>query len=95
MWDVRALFTLTDKDWLEINASQGVYPDAKHQLCFWHCLQAIKMQLAILRRASAFYDVAEAWNKFSSIDETFVPVGQCPNSSPVCLIFFLGISLAF
>ncbi|KAG6806913.1 hypothetical protein H0H92_009581, partial [Tricholoma furcatifolium] len=41
-WDIRPIVTLTDKDIAEINAFRTVYPDAKHQLCFWHCLRAIK-----------------------------------------------------
>jgi hypothetical protein len=75
-WDIRACFTLTDKDWSEIKAFLAKFPDAKHQLCFWHCLRAIKTRLSILRRAPAFYNVKEAMEEFSWIDELFVPVGQ-------------------
>jgi MULE transposase domain len=47
-WDLQPIITLTDKDFSEINAFLKTFPDAKHQLCFWHCLQAIKTWLAIL-----------------------------------------------
>jgi hypothetical protein len=39
------LITLTDKDWAEINACLAEYPDAKHQLCFWHVLRAATLAL--------------------------------------------------
>jgi hypothetical protein len=47
-WKIKAIITLTDKDISEINAFLKVYPEAKHQLCFWHCLCAVKKQLSIL-----------------------------------------------
>jgi hypothetical protein len=31
---VKPKFTLSDKDWSEINAMREVWPNAKHQLCF-------------------------------------------------------------
>jgi hypothetical protein len=34
VWKIRALLTLTDKDWAEINAFLAEYPDAKLMLCF-------------------------------------------------------------
>lgn len=82
-WKIRAIFTLTDKDWSEINAFLGIYPEAKHQLCYWHALRAIKKRLAVLRRAPKFYDVAEATREFEWIDENFVPVGQAQKVSEV------------
>ena len=39
-------FTLSDKDQAEINALHQVWPMAKHQLCFWHVMRALKHQLA-------------------------------------------------
>ena len=75
-WNLRALITLTDKDLSEINAFLGVYPEAKHQLCFWHCLRAVKTQLSILRRRPKHYDVLEAKKEFDWIDETFVPSAE-------------------
>ena len=43
---VQPEFTLTDKDWSEINAMRATWPEAKHQLCFWHALRALKQRLA-------------------------------------------------
>ena len=39
-------FTLSDKDQSEINALHHVWPTAKHQLCLWHTLRALKHQLS-------------------------------------------------
>ncbi|THU75985.1 hypothetical protein K435DRAFT_601431, partial [Dendrothele bispora CBS 962.96] len=54
-------FTLTDKNLSEINAFLETYPNAKHQLCFWHALRAIKTRLSILRRQPKYYNVTEAY----------------------------------
>ena len=35
-------FTLSNKDQLEINALKHIWPQAKHQLCLWHILRALK-----------------------------------------------------
>ncbi|KAF9563663.1 hypothetical protein CPC08DRAFT_632434 [Agrocybe pediades] len=59
-WHVNALFTLTDKDFSEINAFREVFPEAKHQLC----------------PTSKFYDVMEAKKEYKWIDESFIPIGQ-------------------
>ncbi|KIJ29630.1 hypothetical protein M422DRAFT_268973 [Sphaerobolus stellatus SS14] len=37
-WGINPEFVLTDKDQSEINAVKNVWPEAKHQLCFWHAL---------------------------------------------------------
>nr|VWP01304.1 Nonribosomal peptide synthetase 6 (NPRS 6) (EC (Extracellular siderophore synthetase) [Ganoderma boninense] len=78
-WHLNAVFTLTDKDWSEINACRAVFPWAKHQLCYWHVLRAIKTRLAILRRMPAFYRAEEAHTEFSWISEDFVPQQQQTN----------------
>ena len=39
-------FTLSDKDQSEINALHHVWPTAKHQLCLWHTLRALKRRLS-------------------------------------------------
>jgi hypothetical protein len=75
-WKLWPIFTLTDKDISEINAFLKKFPLAKHQLCFWHCLRAIKTRLSILRRKPKHYDVKEAKNEFDFIDEKFVPIAQ-------------------
>lgn len=74
--------TLSDKDWSEIGACQDIFPDAKHQLCFWHCLRAVKKRLAILRRQPGPYNVEQAIAEFSFIDPTFLPLAQRPTSAP-------------
>ncbi|THU77980.1 hypothetical protein K435DRAFT_692671 [Dendrothele bispora CBS 962.96] len=76
-YELNPSFTLTDKDLSEINAFLEVFPDAKHQLCFWHCLRAVKQRLSILRRPPKFYNVTQARNEFGdAINKDFVPIGQ-------------------
>ncbi|KAJ7212431.1 hypothetical protein C8J57DRAFT_1539110 [Mycena rebaudengoi] len=70
------------RDWSEINAFLAKYPNAKHQLCFWHALRAIKTRLAILRRVPAHYAVESAHAEFNWIDEKFVPVSQSQEVAP-------------
>lgn len=88
-WHITALFTLTDKDMAEINAFRHVFPTAKHQLCFWHCLRAIKTRLSILRRRPRYYDVKEAKKEFDWIDEDFVPIGQRTSGNASVRQFFI------
>jgi hypothetical protein len=75
-WNLRIIITLSDKDWSEINAFQAEFPEAKHQLCFWHALRSVKKRLSILRRAPAHYDVEAAHKEFNWIDRDFVPIAQ-------------------
>ena len=35
-------FVQTDKDMAEIGASNQVWPEAKHELCWWHQCEAIR-----------------------------------------------------
>ena len=70
---------LSDKDLSKINAFLCVFPQAKHQLCFWHCLHAVKTWLSILCQQPKHYDVLEAKKEFDWIDENFVPVAQSKN----------------
>ena len=81
-WKITPIITLTDKDMSEINACLASFPSAKHQLCFWHCLRAIKTRLSILRRRPKYYDVKEAKMEFDWIDENFVPYGQAKGKEP-------------
>lgn len=74
--NLKALFMLSDKDWSEIHAFQNIFPDAKHQLCLWHCARAVKKRLSILRRTPGPYNVNEAMKEFPWIDRNFIPVGQ-------------------
>ncbi|OCH85629.1 hypothetical protein OBBRIDRAFT_739561 [Obba rivulosa] len=77
-WTILPKITLSDKDLSEIHAMREQFPEAKHQLCFWHALRAIKKRLATLRRAPAPYNVTAARKKYHWITEDFVPAGQSP-----------------
>jgi hypothetical protein len=66
---------LSNKDWQEINSLLPECPEAKHQLCFWNCLCAIK-HLSILWRTLAFYHVENTMQEFLFFNKSFVPVGQ-------------------
>jgi hypothetical protein len=79
-WELDPDFALTDKDFSEINACRRIFPSSKHQLCFWHCLRALKTRLSILRRQPAFYDVEEFLREFGeAADKNFVPLNQNPH----------------
>ena len=78
-------FTLSDKDQSEISALHRVWPTAKHQLCFWHTIRAIKRRLANNREAPAFYRPADARRMFDFIDPTFLPLGQMSVDDRVCV----------
>ncbi|EIW53639.1 uncharacterized protein TRAVEDRAFT_99853, partial [Trametes versicolor FP-101664 SS1] len=69
-------FTLTDKDWSEINAMAATWPDAKQQLCFWHGVRAVKQRLCKNKDTPAFYDSVAANREFPFIDIDFVPAAQ-------------------
>lgn len=83
---IKPLITLSDKDWSEINACQAIFPDSKHQLCFWHALRAVKTRLSILRRGPAFYHADDAHSAFSFIDAAWIPEGQMLATEPVSII---------
>lgn len=70
---VTKFFTLSDKNWSEINAMGAVWPKAKHQLCFWHVLRAVKQRLAKAREQPAHYYPEEAHKEFPYILCSFVP----------------------
>ena len=69
-------FTHSDKDQLEINTLNQVWPTVKHQLCLWHMLHALKCRLANNWEPLAFYGSAYAKKIFAFIDPTFVPLWQ-------------------
>ena len=69
-------FTLTDKDWSEINAMRAVWPNAKHQLCLWHGLHALKQRLAKNKDPPVYYDADGAHSTFPFISPDFVPLAQ-------------------
>ena len=78
---VRPKFTLSDKDWSEIDALRANWPEAKHQLCFWHGLRSVKGRLSKNKDTPGPYDVKKAIEEFSFIDPSFVPVGQLEDQS--------------
>lgn len=69
-------FTLSDKDWAEINAMRAVWPNAKHQLCFWHALRAVKQRLCKASEMPGDYDWNEPHREFSFVNPLFVPVAK-------------------
>ena len=75
-------FTLSDKDQSEINALQEVWPDAKHQLCLWHVLRALKRRLS-QNETPGSYNSLEAHQAFPDIDPDFVPLGQMSEEKKV------------
>lgn len=84
-------YTLTDKDWSEINAMRAVWPHTKHQLCFWHALRALKQRLAKNKTTPAFYNVESDLGEFSFISRAFVPTGQRDPSAAVVSIILISI----
>ena len=81
--EITPRFTMSDKDQSEINALREVWPDAKHQLCFWHTLRAIKRRLS-QNEPPGLYNALEANAKFKEIDLGFVPLGQMSTEERVC-----------
>ncbi|EIW53150.1 uncharacterized protein TRAVEDRAFT_100951, partial [Trametes versicolor FP-101664 SS1] len=69
-------FTLTDKDFSEINAMGATWKYAKHQLCFWHGLRAVKQRLCKNKHVPAPYNASAARSEFSFIDPHFLPAAQ-------------------
>lgn len=87
-WKLSPIITLSDKDWSEINACRDIFPDAKHQLCFWHVLRAIRQRLALTRRQPSRYDGQAAHEAFDFIDPDFVPffqLGELPQKQVIIL----------
>src|SRR5258706_7355800 len=68
-------FTLSDKDQSEINALKEVWLSAKHQLCLWHILRALKRRLS-QNEHPALYHAFEAHHAFPDIDLAFIPLRQ-------------------
>ena len=69
-------FTLSDKDKSEINALRTVWPNAKHQLCIWHVLRAIRRRLASRELDTTPYNAVAAHNLFNFIDVDFLPTNS-------------------
>ena len=75
-------FTMSNKDPLEINALKEVWPLAKHQLCLWHILRALKWRLS-QNENLILYDALEAHCAFPDIDLAFVPLRQMSTDEKV------------
>ena len=87
-------FTLSDKDQSEINALKEVWPCAKHQLCLWHVLRALKRRLSQNENPGS-YNALEAHRVFPDIDLAFLPLGQMDTEEKVCTDDLLTISCSF
>ncbi|KAG8938810.1 hypothetical protein FRC04_007517 [Tulasnella sp. 424] len=68
----RIKFTLTDKERAEIEAFRKVWPEAKHQCCYWHAVRYIETRLSE-NKPPGPYDARAAWREFDFIDPTWVP----------------------
>jgi hypothetical protein len=77
-WKIKPIITLSDKDWSEINALHGTFPEEGHQLCFWHCLRAVKKRLSTLRQKPNDLPIEEVNEEFpvDVIDPEFCPMWQ-------------------
>ena len=64
--------TLADKDVTEISAFRIVFPDAKHQSCFWHAKEYVKLRLTE-NKPPAAYNPRLAQHHFEFIDPTWAP----------------------
>ena len=68
-------FVHTDKDMAEIGASQRVWPEAKHQLCWWHQREALRRRLKGSLPTSR-YNAQHAHQEYPFISLTFTPHGH-------------------
>jgi hypothetical protein len=92
-WNINAKVMHSDKDCSEINAFTQVFgPDAKHQLCYWNVLRAIKTWLSIVHCQPTHYDVRGAIQSFPFISPTFLPIAQ-QHELPGTLVHGLALNL--
>ena len=78
-------FVHTDKDMAEIGASRRVWPDAKHQLCWWHQREAVRRRLKGNLPTSP-YNAQRAADEYAFIKVTFKPYGRMdPNDTEGCV----------
>ena len=75
-YDVHPKFVHTDKDVAEIRAAQTVWPDSKHQLCWWHLRKAIRARLEKSKLSTTPYNPHIAHAEFNFINLGFVPLGK-------------------
>ena len=72
-YDLQPHFIHTNKDIAEIHAAQTVWPESKHQLCWWHLREALRRRLAKAKLSTTPYDAARAHAEFSFINIEFIP----------------------
>ncbi|KAG9022921.1 hypothetical protein FS837_006091, partial [Tulasnella sp. UAMH 9824] len=65
-------FTLTDKERAEIDAFREVWPEAKHQCCYWHAIRYLETRLSE-NKPPGLYNPRDAWREFDFIDPTWAP----------------------
>jgi hypothetical protein len=68
-------FVHTDKDMAEIGASRRVWPEAKHQLCWWHQREALRRRLKG-NLPTTSYNAQRATKAYGFIDVEFKPYGH-------------------
>ena len=74
-------FVHTDKDMAEIGTSHRVWPNVKHQLCWWHQHEALRRRLKGNLPTSP-YNAQQAADEYAFIKVTFKPYGCIdPNDS--------------
>ncbi|KAJ7030919.1 hypothetical protein C8F04DRAFT_1042044 [Mycena alexandri] len=94
VWKIRVMQALSDKEITEINALLAELPDdIKYQLCFWHCIRAIKTRLSILGRHPAHYDAEAAFEEFDWINREFIPINQMPQELRTEVLAMQNLSL--
>ncbi|KAL0564139.1 hypothetical protein V5O48_017915 [Marasmius crinis-equi] len=69
-------FINVDKDLAEIGMAHRVWPDARIQICGWHMKKAVRERITKAKLSTTPYKAAEAHNRFSFIDPTFIPPGR-------------------
>ncbi|KZT57507.1 hypothetical protein CALCODRAFT_434063, partial [Calocera cornea HHB12733] len=75
-FNIHPAFINTDKDMAEIGACRTVWPNSKHQICYWHLCDMIRRRLKEPRLATAPYDGKVANHNFSFIHPTFNPASS-------------------
>jgi hypothetical protein len=81
-YGIQPVFVHTDKDFAEIGAAKDVWPDAKHQLCYWHLRKAVQECMALSRLSTALYHPFEANHEFGFINLDFLPRCHPDKSDP-------------
>ena len=75
-YNIYPRFVHTDKDIAEIKASQTVWPESKHQLCWWHLRKAIRERLGKAKLSTTPYNPSIAHSEFNFISLDFSPAGK-------------------